>query len=205
MPSPLYVVRHAETVMGEQGLVNGDPSVDNPLTERGIEQSRGVARRLAEVELGLVITTEFPRTKQTAEVILEGRAVPREAVPDLNDPRQGDFEGKAFEAYARWLDETGMADRIPGGGESQLDAVRRYARGWRTVVERSSVPVLIVAHAFPISVALTLHEDEPPYLRRNYERDPGFAELNVLDPDRLRKGLDTLDEELGVDRPLPLN
>lgn len=196
MPPALYVVRHAETVMGEQGLVNGDPSVDNPLTERGIEQTRAVATRLAGVELALVITTEFPRTQQTADVLLEDRAVPREVVPDLNDPRQGDFEGKAFEAYARWMDETGMADRIPGGGESQLDAVRRYARGWRTVVERVSDSVLVVAHAFPISLALTLHEDGPPYLRRNYERDPGFAELNVLAPERLRDGLDALDEEL---------
>ena len=196
MPPALYVVRHAETVMAEKGLVNGDPAVDNPLTERGTEQARGVAERLADVELGLVITTEFPRTKQTADVILEGRAVPREVVGDLNDPRQGDFEGKEVESYARWMDRTGITDRIPGGGESQLDAVRRYARGWRVVVTRASVPVLVVAHAFPISVAVTLHEDDPPYLRRSYERDPGFAELTVVDPDRLKKRLDALDQEL---------
>ena len=58
--------------------------------------------------------------------------------------------------------------------------------------------MLVVAHAFPISVALTLHEDGPPMLRRNYERDPAFAELNVLEVERLLRGLDRLDEELAA-------
>ena len=196
MPEVIYLARHAETVMGEQGLVNGDPSIDNPLTERGIEQAQELSRRLAEEELLLAITTDFPRTKQTADVILAGRDVKREVIADLNDPPGGDFEGKDFESYASWMDRTGMTDRIPGGGESQLDALERYARGWRMVAERARGPILVVAHAFPISVALTLHYDDPPLLRREYERDPAFAELNVLEASRLKKGLDVLDEEL---------
>ena len=196
MSESIYVARHAETVLGERGIVNGDPTVDNPLTERGIRQAQELGARLSDVDLALCITTEFRRTKQTADVVLEGRDIPRIVVADLYDPRQGDFEGKEFELYARWMDATGIDDAIPGDGESQLDAVTRYARGWRTVVERASAAVLVVAHAFPISVALTLHEDDPPYLRRNYDRDPTFAELNVLDPQRLRQGLDALDEEL---------
>ncbi len=198
MSGPLYVARHAETVLGERGIVNGDPSVDNPLTERGTEQARSLIERLAGVELGLVITTEFPRTKQTADIIVADRSIPREVLADLNDPRQGDFEGKDFELYAQWMDATSIDEPIPGGGESQLDAVRRYARGWREVVNRASAPVLVVAHAFPISVALTLHDEVPPYLRRNYERDPAFAELNVLDAGRLDAGLDRLDAELNL-------
>ena len=196
MPPPIYVARHAETVFGAQSLVNGDPSVDNPLTEAGIGQSEELARRLGDTDFGLCITTEFPRTKQTADLILAGRAVPREVVADLNDPKQGRFEGKDFESYAKWMDSTGIDDRIPGGGESQIDCMIRYSRGWRTVVEKAGSSLLVVAHAFPISVALTLHEDQPPMLRREYERDPGFAELNVLDAERLGRGLDALDEEL---------
>ena len=200
MESPIYVVRHAETVLGEQGLVNGDPAVDNPLTERGLEQARVLADELRDVPFGLCITTEFPRTKQTADEILEGRAVRRLVVPELNDPRQGDFEGKDFDSYAAWMDGSAMDEEIPGGGESQLDAVTRYARGWGLVVEEARRPSLVVAHAFPISVALTLHEERPPMLRRNYDRDPAFAEVNVLDPLRLRAGLDLLDEELVATR-----
>ena len=196
MSGPIYVARHAETVLGERGVVNGDPSVDNPLTEQGIEQARALADRLAGVDLGLVITTEFPRTKQTADLIVAGRSVPREVLADLNDPRQGDYEGKDFELYAQWMDQSAIDEAIPGGGESQLDAVRRYARGWREVVNRASAPALVVAHAFPISVALTLHFDDPPYLRRSYDRDPGFAELTELEPTRLSRGLDSLDEEI---------
>lgn len=200
MSGLIYVARHAETILGERGVVNGDPSVHNPLTERGIEQARALARRLAGVDLGLVITTEFLRTQQTAAIIMAGRSIPQEVLVDLNDPRQGDYEGKPFELYAQWMDRSTIDEPIPGGGESQLDAVRRYARGWRTVVERADRPLLVVAHAFPISVALTLHDEDPPLLRGNYERDPDFAELSILDPARLATGLDRLDEELNLTR-----
>ena len=198
MSPSIHVIRHAETVLGEQNIVNGDPSVPNPLTDKGRRQARELATRLREVPFGLCITTEFERTKETADLILEGRAVPRSVLPDLNDPRQGHFEGKGFDGYAAWMDDSGIADEIPGGGESQLQCVTRYARGWRTVAEQADANLLVVAHAFPISVALTLHEDGPPALRRNYDRDPVFAEVNVLDADRLLRGLDRLDEELGA-------
>lgn len=197
MPGPLYVIRHAESLLGARNVVNGDPAVYNPLTERGRGQAEDVARKLSDIDFTICFTTEFPRTKETAELISAGRNLSTVVVPDLNDPRQGDYEGKAFELYAKWMDDTGMDDPVPGGGESQRDCVTRYARGWRTVAE-AQTPVLVVAHAFPISVALTLHEDDPPMLRRNYERDPSFAEVNVLDPERLLKGLDALDEELAA-------
>ena len=195
MPGSLYVVRHAETVLGERGIVNGDPSVPNPLTVRGVEQARALSSELEPRDLTVAVTTEFLRTQQTADVILEGRDVPRLVEPDLNDPRQGKFEGQEFEIYVQWMDSTGMTDAIPGGGESQLDAVTRYARGWRRVAGLDG-DVLVVAHAFPISVALALEEGVPPLLRRNYERDPAFGELNVIDRERLLKGLDGLDGEI---------
>jgi probable phosphoglycerate mutase len=195
MPGSVYVVRHAESLLGARNVVNGDPTVYNPLTERGRAQAEEVGRRLVDVPFEICFTTEFPRTKETAELIVAGRDVPMVVVPDLNDPRQGDYEGKAFDLYAKWMDDTGMDDAVPGGGESQRDCVTRYARGWRTAAEAPG-PVLVVAHAFPISVALTLHEDGPPMLRRDYERDPVFAEVNVLDTERLLKGLDALDDEL---------
>lgn len=198
MPGPLYVVRHAESVLGARNIVNGDPSVDNPLTERGRDQAREVGTELAGVALELCVTTEFRRTQETADVILEGRNVPGRVIADLNDPRQGDYEGKPFPEYAEWMDGSGMTDPIPGGGESQLECVTRYARGWRAAATAVGGPVIVVAHAFPISVALTLHEDDPPMLRRNYERDPAFAELNALDSERLLWGLDRLDEELAA-------
>jgi broad specificity phosphatase PhoE len=198
MPGPLYVVRHAESVLGAKNIVNGDPSVENPLTERGRGQAAEIAATLAGVDLELCVTTGFRRTQETADLILEGRDVTRRVMAELNDPRQGDYEGKPFPLYAEWMDGSGLKDPIPGGGESQLDCVARYARGWRAAATAAEGPVLVVAHAFPISVALTLHEDGPPMLRHNYERDPAFAELSVLEPERLLRGLDRLDEELAA-------
>lgn len=199
MPGPLYVARHAESALGERNIVNGDPSVENPLTERGRGQAAEIGRRLAGVDLALCVTTEFRRTQETADIALGGRDVSRTVIADLNDPRQGDYEGRPFPEYAKWMDESGIADPIPGGGESQLECVTRYSRGWRAVAEGAvDGPVLVVAHAFPISVALTLHFDDPPMLRREYERDPKVAEVNILDPGKLLRGLDALDEELAA-------
>ena len=107
MPGPLYVVRHAESVLGAKNIVNGDPSVENPLTERGRGQAGGVAATLAGVDLELCVTTGFRRTQETADVILEGRDVPRRVIFDLNDPRQGDYEGQPFPISAEWMDGSG--------------------------------------------------------------------------------------------------
>ena len=194
----LVVARHAESTLGRKGLINGDPRRANPLTPRGVDQARALGRRLRDLPLAVCITTEFGRTIETADIALEGRDVARVVVPELNDPPQPGFDGEPLEGYLRWLGGSDWAETPPGGGESQLESVGRYLAGWRAALDYAEYGVAVVAHAFPISVALTLAHGDPPLLRRKYDWEVGLAQPHLIRRAALETGLDRLAQELAA-------
>ena len=62
----------------------------------------------------------------------------------------GTLEGGLASAYDERLRREGLGSPNPGGGESQLDALRRYVRAYRMLVPRSEHVHLVVAHSMPI-------------------------------------------------------
>ncbi len=59
----LFVLaRHAESVLNERRLVNGDPSIEVPLTEHGRDQARLLGLEVRELPLDLCVHTRFDRT-----------------------------------------------------------------------------------------------------------------------------------------------
>ena len=148
------LVRHGESEFSARRLVNGELGVACRLTERGVEQARKLERELAREPIDVCVISEFERTRETAELALGGRAVPTIVVPELNDPRYGHFEGGPLEAYLEWAHAHGSAVQSPGGGESRLEIGRRYAAGFRKLLERRERNVLAVIHSLPIAYAL---------------------------------------------------
>jgi broad specificity phosphatase PhoE len=158
----LILARHGESEFSLRGAMNGDPAVACPLTPEGREQARLLADALRDTPLDLCVVTEFERTRETADLALAGRDVPRLVVPELNDIRVGDFEGGLLEAYRAWARERSPVEVPPGGGESRADAARRYAAGFRKVLERPEETILVVAHGLPIRyLLLAAAGDEP--------------------------------------------
>jgi broad specificity phosphatase PhoE len=49
---------------------------------------------------------------------------------------------------------TGPLELCPGGGESRAEAVRRYVRGYRAVLERPEETVALVAHGMHVAYVL---------------------------------------------------
>ena len=142
--------------------MNGDPGVAGALTEEGLEQASLLGEFLRNEDVDLCVTTEFERTKQTADLALVGRDVPRLVVPELNDIRVGDFEGGLLEAYRAWARERSPVEIPPGGGESRAQAAERYARGFRAVLARPEETVLVVTHGLPIRYLLLAAEGSEP-------------------------------------------
>ena len=92
-------VRHGESEYSARALVNGDPSVVVGLTEVGKQQARLLYDRLESEPIDLCAVTEFGRTRETADLALGDRPVPRIVLRDLNDPFYGSFEGKPLAEY----------------------------------------------------------------------------------------------------------
>jgi len=161
----VILARHGESVFSARGLVNGEIGVPGPLTERGEEEARALGRAIAGDEIDLCVTSEFERTRQTADVALAGRAVPRLVIRDLNDPRYGRFEGGALADYRGWASTAGSADEVPGGGESRWSILDRYVRGFRRVLALGERTVLVVIHSLPIAYVLAARNGEAPARR----------------------------------------
>ena len=155
-------VRHGESEYSARALVNGDPSVAVGLTEEGREQARQLSERLESEPIDLCVVTEFGRTRETADLALNGREVPRIVLRELNDPFYGEFEGKALADYRKWAGTHGPLDVPPGNGEARAAIAERYARGFRFLLDRPDGTMLVVCHSLPIAFALAAADGRRP-------------------------------------------
>ena len=115
--------------------MNGDPTREVPLTDRGQEEARRLGEQVANLPLDSCVHTRFPRTRETAEIALGERVdVPLVVEPLLDDIDIGDLEGETIEDYRAW--KHGHTRNVPfPGGESLDDAARRYAAAFRSLLE----------------------------------------------------------------------
>ena len=151
----LYIIaRHGESTLNFENKVNGDPAVPVALTDMGREEARLLGRQVAHVRIDLCIYSRFARTRETAQIALEGRNVPLEVEPLLDDVRVGKLEGVTIEEYRAWKRRHTRSEPFPGG-ESLDDAARRYAAGFRKLLERPDSSILVVTHEIPLRYAIS--------------------------------------------------
>jgi len=159
------LARHGESEYSAHGRLNGDITVAVALTTRGRDEARRLGEQLGDERLNLCVTSEFQRARETADLALAGRDVPREIDPRLNDPLIGRFEGAHLEEYRAWASGSPSSAAPEGGGESRLVIVQRYADAFRGVLERPEDTILVVCHSLPVSYALGARDGTPPGAR----------------------------------------
>jgi broad specificity phosphatase PhoE len=195
------LTRHAESSFSAKNLLNGDPYRWNPLTRAGRKQAKRLGELIREEPIDLAVTTRFPRTRETADVALGDRPIPRLVIPELDDVNVGEFEGKPVEEYRQWQLQHGPAD-APPGGESRVEAIQRYIKGYRTVLAREEPVVLVVAHGLPITaVLLALKGEDIPLTLQGVQAE--YATPHRVTTDELTIALRNLREWIrraGTDR-----
>jgi probable phosphoglycerate mutase len=150
----LYVIaRHGESTLNHEQRINGDPSVPVALTETGRGEAQLLGQQIAHVPFDLCVHTRFGRTRETAEIALEGRNVRFETEPLLDDIDIGELEGQTIDDYRAWKRKHTRADAFPGG-ESLDDSARRYAAAYRKLLARPEERVLVVTHEIPLRYAI---------------------------------------------------
>lgn len=152
-------MRHGQTNYNLQGLCNGDPLRDVHLTETGIAQAQQAASELQKEQLDLILTSELPRTRQTAEVINQYHNVKIQPHPGINDIRSG-FEDKPVTDYQNAIAHDRLNSKF-NNGESLLEHKQRVLDflGWLQKQDLSSV--LIVAHEETLRVIDGYFRDLP--------------------------------------------
>jgi broad specificity phosphatase PhoE len=180
----LLLARHAESEYSARELLNGDPAIAVSLTQEGEAQARRLGEALAGEPIDLCAVTEFARTRETAEVALAGRDVPLVVVPELNDHPAGRYEGRPIAEYLEWAHIAGPDDVIPGANVSRAAVVERFARGFRTLLERPEAVLLAVLHSLPIAYLLAAVAGRDPASRMEMLPYAEVRELTTQDVER---------------------
>jgi broad specificity phosphatase PhoE len=145
--------RHGESVLNIERRINGDPSVAVPLTDEGAAQAHRLGVEIANIPIDACIHSRFARTRETADLALQGREVPFFEEPLLDDIDIGDLEGDTLETYRAWKHSHARGVPFPGG-ESLDDAARRYVQAFRKLLTEQHGSVLVLTHEIPIRYAL---------------------------------------------------
>jgi alpha-ribazole phosphatase len=175
----IIFVRHGETEGNRLKQYIG--RTDLPLNERGREQANELAAKLAWELAGKRVDRVFHspslRTRQTAEILLTGLALPIHPDPRLLELDFGAWDGKTYaeiEALDRarlwaWYDDPWSV--TPPGGECLRELDVRLAAWVEHVMQNHrGETLLVVTHGGPIRW----------FLARYIERDPAqFAALQV--------------------------
>ena len=147
----IYIVRHGETKWNAEGRIQGHTDVG--LTERGREQARAVARRLAGIDFDAAYCSDMSRARDTALIILGERATQLQELPALREYNKGVFEGLTPEEYRRRHPDLYQAslvndpDFAPPGGETIRQCQARLSRFVGLLRERHlDEDVLVVGH-----------------------------------------------------------
>ncbi len=185
----LLAARHGESAFSAKQLVNGDPGVACPLTDAGRVQARALGEAVSDEPIDLVAVTEFERVRETAEVALEGRDIPVLVVPELNDPRYGEFEGGSLDRYREWAWGMGPLD-APEGGEHRGEIAARYADGLRKLLDRPEETILLVAHSLPLAYLRDAAAGTAPRSRMEMVE---YAQVLRIGRDELERAIEVLE------------
>lgn len=92
METVLFLVRHGETVDNARQIMQGQ--TQGCLNEKGREQARVVAERLAAEPVDAIVASDLQRAIQTAEMIAEPHGLPVVTTPLLRERDWGGFTGR---------------------------------------------------------------------------------------------------------------
>lgn len=179
----VYIVRHGETKWNAEGRIQGHTDIG--LSERGKEQARAAARRLASVHIDVAYCSDLSRTRETAQIILGERDTPLHSVPELREYNKGVFEGLTGEEYRdRYphLYEASLVndpDFAPPGGETIRQCQARLAGFVKSVRKRhSEEDVLLVGHGGSLRSGIVALLDLP--LEANWKFAMQNCALSVI-------------------------
>jgi broad specificity phosphatase PhoE len=149
--SLIYLLRHGEVAQADPGRFIGH--LDVPLSERGEAQCRAQARRLRDVAIAALYTSDLVRARRSGEIIGAPHGLTPTLVTDLREMAMGRWEGltadeirqREPDAFADWMARIGEFP-FPEG-ESLPDLLARAGPAFDAIVARAPGPAIaIVAH-----------------------------------------------------------
>jgi probable phosphoglycerate mutase len=133
METTIFLVRHGETVDNARQIMQGQ--TQGQLNERGIEQARQVADRLASEPIDAVVSSDLRRAVHTAEIIAAPHGLTVMTTPLLRERDWGSFTGRYIPDLAGqpWPDDVESEQRLLERAHDFLKYVTATYPGKRVV------------------------------------------------------------------------
>jgi probable phosphoglycerate mutase len=185
MSTRVFLVRHGATELSTEDRFAG--SIEVKLSERGRDQARRLARRLAPQAFAAVYASPMGRTMETARILADPHGLPVLARDGLREISHGRWEGMArADVEARYADEYARWEKdpytfAPEGGETGLSVTARALPALLEIVAtHPDQHVLLVSHKATIRLLLSsLLGFDPRAYRDHLDQSP--AALNIVD------------------------
>jgi phosphoserine phosphatase len=181
----VYLMRH-----GEVSYRRPDGrtvfSTEVALTEEGVEQARLMRELLADVAFDLGVHTGLARTRQTAELVLEGHAMRVEEIAELRELQAGSIEqlsGERLDAeFTYGMERAAEPGAAFPGGESFAAFQARIVPAFEALLQRPDwTTALVAGHGGTNAVILAWVTRGGLAGLSAFEQDAGC--VNIIDAD----------------------
>lgn len=165
----LLLIRHGQTDYNVARLIQG-AGVDAPLNDHGHEQAKKVGKRIADISIDYIYSSDQLRAAQTMQYIAEHHPhIEPSFNPLLRERSAGIFEGKHYKYYDffRKIAVSAWQHFKPWGGESMTQLQKRVVNWYEEVKQKHhGETVVVVTHGAVIN-ALSLHIMEKELNKEN--------------------------------------
>ncbi|MCX7616118.1 MAG: class I tRNA ligase family protein [Patescibacteria group bacterium] len=190
-PNKYFLLRHGEAESNIKQIVDADPKNKDRigLTSKGKKQAQQVAKKLKKEGVDLIFSSDFRRTRETAEIIAKELGIKKVIFDErLREINVGIFHGHNVQDYHTYFPSyQDKFQKQPEKGESLKDVSKRV---WNFVKEVEKKyhgkKILIVSHEYPLwmlySVIKGLWQERS--IREKEERGNDFlkpAQFEVVD------------------------
>lgn len=150
-----FVMRHGGTESNQKEIVSYQDEASDHLTKEGRRGVLESAQKLKDLDIDLIVTSSFARTKETAQIVLETLVLPETSL--ITDKRlieinPGEYDGKDWNLYHQHMTTLGPDWFTKGvaGGESLADVSRRVGELLYEIEQKhSNKKILFVTHGGP--------------------------------------------------------
>lgn len=154
----ILLIRHGQTASNAARIVQ-TPEI--PLSPLGIGQAQRLAKRLAEIGVAAILSSDLARAAMTAEQVRGATGAPLSFDADLQERNYGDVRGQTYAALGVNI----LApDYEPPGGETWAAFHERVDRAWAAVVRRHAATpgnLAVVTHGLVCHAIAARHLDLP--------------------------------------------
>ena len=148
----LIFVRHGQTYSNIKDICDDNPKIKTKLTKKGEKQAKKAAEILKNKKFDIILTSEFFRTNETADIINQYHSVKIKVDKKLDDRKTG-FTGKPEKEFIKFLkDSEDFWNAKHKNGESFEEEKKRLISFLKNLKNNKYNTILIVTHGEPIQI-----------------------------------------------------